>query len=456
MYKTIVKKASLFHINVARLFKRVGVLFFAFFSILTYGQKTWDGGAGTNNWGDANNWNPDGVPTAAQTVTITQAVTINVNVNANCASLTFNANLNNITINIQGTNSLNVTGNIQYANPNANQTYLISVDNGSLTANNIILSNTAAATRVNRITVNNGTITVSGNINAQGDANGENLVQITGTGIINIGGTLQGNAYSYSLNSGTVNYTSSAAVNLLGGVTYNNLTISGGGTKTLSGGNVTVNGVLNLANGNISLGSGALNLILNSGASITGTFDNTRMIVCDGSGSLIRNSNSTAGFVMTYPVGTGTRYTPMIISSLTGTLAGTESISVRTVASTAPGANSTDLNRYWNVSLSSGLTITSVDVSFTYINPDDVGTGGDQATYQPYIYNGTSWQIAPGASAQGVVPMSASSTPVLSGIWTAREAHTTFYSYQSGNWQSAATWTLDPSGTLYVCLLYTS
>ncbi|MCX7987524.1 MAG: hypothetical protein N2662_11360, partial [Bacteroidales bacterium] len=70
--------------------------------------------------------------------------------------------------------------------------------------------------------------------------------------------------------------------------------------------------------------------------------------------------------------------------------------------------------------------------------------------YKRQIYNGSSWQIAPGASAQGVVPMSASNTPVLSGIWTAREALTTFYSYQSGNWQSAATWTLDPSGTLYV------
>ena len=44
--------------------------------------RTWDGGAGTLSWTDANNWSPDGVPTASddvvidvpgQTVTITLA-----------------------------------------------------------------------------------------------------------------------------------------------------------------------------------------------------------------------------------------------------------------------------------------------------------------------------------------------------------------------------------------------
>ena len=450
MCKTIVGKSSKNCNHLAM--SRWGMIISLLFGIhmLAQGQKTWDGGAGTNNWGDANNWNPNGVPTDAQTVTITQAATINVNVPAVCASLTINAGLNSVSINILGNNSLTVGGSITYNNPNVNQTYAINVNDGTLTASSISLANTTATSRVNRLSVNNGTINVSGNINAQGNNVGENVVEITGNGTLNVEGTLQGNGYSYSLANGTVNYSSASAVALLGGVTYNNLTISGGGTKTITGGNVTVNGVLNLISGNISLGSGTNNLILNDGATIAGTFDNTRMIVCDGTGSLIKYSSTPAGFVMTYPVGTTNRYTPMTISSLSATLSGTESIAVRTVASTAPGANATDLNRYWNVVLSSGLSVSSADVSFTYINPADVGTGGDQSTYQPYIYNGTSWSIAPGASAQGIVPMSATSTPLLSGIWTAREAHTTFYSYQSGNWQSAATWTLDPSGTLYI------
>jgi len=450
MCKTVVVRVAALrnHLSKLKLWVASGLLLSM--SWIAQGQKTWDGGAGNNYWGDPINWNPDGVPTAAQTVTITGAYTIYVNVNAVCASLTFNNVNGNITLNIQGTNSLNIGGAVTFGNPGGNnQTQLINVGNGSLTCTSITMANTTNATRVNRLSITDGAVTVNGNINAQGNNNGENIVEITGNGTLNIGGTLQGQAYSYSLaNNGTVNYTSTGAVTLLG-ITYNNLTISGGGTKTING-NVAVNGVLNLVNGNISLGSGSYNLILNNNATLTGSFDNNHMIVCDGTGSLIRYSNTPAGFVMTYPVGTGTRYTPMTITSLSATLAGTESISVRTVASTAPGANATDLNRYWNVALSSGLSVTSADVNFTYINPNDVGTGGDQATYQPYIRIGTSWQIAPGASAQGVVPMSATSTPLLAGIWTAREAHTTFYSYQSGNWQSAATWTLDPSGTLYI------
>ena len=44
--------------------------------------KTWDGGAATNNWGDAANWNADGVPTSTDDVDLTGANTININVAA--------------------------------------------------------------------------------------------------------------------------------------------------------------------------------------------------------------------------------------------------------------------------------------------------------------------------------------------------------------------------------------
>ena len=40
--------------------------------------RTWDGGAGTFSWHDANNWNPDGVPQAADDVIIDVPGTITV------------------------------------------------------------------------------------------------------------------------------------------------------------------------------------------------------------------------------------------------------------------------------------------------------------------------------------------------------------------------------------------
>ncbi|MBX2896129.1 MAG: T9SS type A sorting domain-containing protein [Cyclobacteriaceae bacterium] len=52
--------------------------------------KVWDGGAGTNNWGDANNWSTDGVPAATDNIEISGAFSINVNVPAVGNRLTLN------------------------------------------------------------------------------------------------------------------------------------------------------------------------------------------------------------------------------------------------------------------------------------------------------------------------------------------------------------------------------
>ncbi len=53
----------------------IALLFFTISSI----AQTWDGGAGTQNWGDAANWNPDALPTAASNVTIGSGFTVNKN-----------------------------------------------------------------------------------------------------------------------------------------------------------------------------------------------------------------------------------------------------------------------------------------------------------------------------------------------------------------------------------------
>lgn len=50
--------------------------------------KTWDGGASTLVWNDANNWNPDGVPDGNDTVTLDVASTITTNADINFGTLT--------------------------------------------------------------------------------------------------------------------------------------------------------------------------------------------------------------------------------------------------------------------------------------------------------------------------------------------------------------------------------
>jgi len=72
--------------------------------------KTWDGGAGTNNWADSANWNPDGIPTSTDDVSLMAANTINVNI----AATTRNFSLNNssLLLTILSGNSLTVSGNL--------------------------------------------------------------------------------------------------------------------------------------------------------------------------------------------------------------------------------------------------------------------------------------------------------------------------------------------------------
>ncbi|WP_320054317.1 GEVED domain-containing protein [uncultured Acetobacteroides sp.] len=249
----------------------------------------------------------------------------------------------------------------------------------------------------------------------------------------------------------TISYGFAGAQNVMA-LNYGNLTIAGGGTKTMQG-NVTVNGTLTLANGKLSLGSGTNNLTLASGATIAGAFDANHMVVCDGTGSLIRQGTSAADFVMAYPVGTGTSYTPYEITSFTATVAGTASVGVRAVPSLAPGpvaANGTDLKKYWAVT-TSNLTITDASLKLTY-DIGEAGSSSAQANYIPYYHNGSAWSIPTVASGPGANPMTVSGATSIAGQWTAREQplYKTYYSYQSGNWNIATTWTTDPSGTLSV------
>src|SRR4029079_14368104 len=83
-------------------------LYFDLASTVTL-SKTWDGGAATTNWGDAANWNPDGVPIASQDVSLSATSPTAINVNGAFALNSFTVDPN-ITLNV-GAGSLAVGGN---------------------------------------------------------------------------------------------------------------------------------------------------------------------------------------------------------------------------------------------------------------------------------------------------------------------------------------------------------
>src|ERR1035437_11165377 len=114
-----------------KLLNRKGLIFFnvrtvlaicSFFIIpfFSFSQSTWDGGAGTNNWGDANNWNPNGVPTAATSVTLDNITTVVVNVPATCLNLVIGNTNKNATLGINAGQTLAVTGSLTFNSSNSN------------------------------------------------------------------------------------------------------------------------------------------------------------------------------------------------------------------------------------------------------------------------------------------------------------------------------------------------
>jgi hypothetical protein len=510
MERTIFKNnCSLF------LMRTLLILFFVFsISFISVGQKTWDRGAGTNNWGDANNWNPDGAPIVTDDVIITNYtnadVTVDINIpNAVCNSLTLNQGNRNVTLNING-NIITVTNDITMNAPTGGNPRYTTLSIGSGTVNcKSLLSNSSDNRRRNQITISTGIMNLSGDMNMNNNAT-QNLITFSGSGKINVSGNFVTGTFTPS--TGTVNYNGAGAQSIAA-YTYYNLTFSGGGAKTLAG-NITVDGIFSSSeqinttsnitfNGGVTCNGGAMNatsgvvtynaaashivagtynnltktgggtstlcgdvtvsniLSLNTGiirlsnsdltvsntasAAITGTFGATNMIETDGDGMLIKYGTD-LGLSIVYPIGSAGYYTPMSLANgITAIYSGTGSISVRAVS----GSQGTGiLSKYWEVSTSNITSITDVYPLFTY---DLAEADASQASYVPWYNPGSAWETPINATAAGVNPFGSTSTTELDGEWTAGLTSptipNTYYSYQTGPWNQASTWTHDPGGS---------
>lgn len=178
-------------------------------------DKTWDGGAGTSNWNDPANWNPDGVPFPGQSVVIDSGALPNqpiLNINSptldcvviSSGVLTVNGQLNTLQILLNGTGSMTINASGGTTGSTAGATGDIQMEStGSLTSNGSLDAS---------IMQSNGTINLNGSISA-----GSNLLLSGGN--FAFGATGQFN--SLSINGGSF---SSTVANLQ----VTNLNISGG------------------------------------------------------------------------------------------------------------------------------------------------------------------------------------------------------------------------------------
>ena len=250
-----------------------------------------------------------------------------------------------------------------------------------------------------------------------------------------------------------------ASQQIFGSPNYRTITLTGVSTFKQLQGNVAVSGTLSIPN-DLQLSLGDFDLKLSSAATLSGAFTASRMIVTDGTGAFIKEFTSIANLTTqipggTFPVGNriGSKYSPFQILSPTGSITGTATISVRAIATKQPNIpyfNNAAI-KYWDVQ-TTNLTLTSANIRYTFSTSPVNEIIGIQANYQPVCWNGSAL-VTPGTLfAPGSNPTGFNGVSSLNGQWTAYDPTvvTTLYSYQSGDWANANTWTTDPSGSTLV------
>jgi len=219
---------------------------------------------------------------------------------------------------------------------------------------------------------------------------------------------------------------------------YVNLGISGGGEKLLSG-NTSVSGTVDFVNGILQLSDHNLTLTSSLANPVIGTLNSTSMIGTDGDGYLIRNASVAPG--IQFALGSGGYYSPVVIDAISPT---TGTISVRAVSGLL-GSNFVE--KYWDIK--AGSDNPTATVTFSYSTPE-CGFILDTVYYMTPtgIWTGSNGDASFGANSFTV----SNTTDLLttSTYWSAAGERNTYYSYQTGNWNSASTWTTDPSGSTLV------
>jgi hypothetical protein len=402
------------------------------------------------------------------------------------------------TVTYQGNNAQTIASLPAYTNLTVNTFSGSKVADGDLTVTGNLIATSPATLDMSTHTLNltgnytgtGGLLFTSGNFNIGGS--------YTNTGILT-GGT------------GTVNYNSNAA-QTVGAVSYNNLTFSGSGAKTLQNvvtilgiagnftrgtmtvnapgasstvafngatqtmtGNamafrnltlsnasltinadITVNGILTFTTGNIL--TGANNVILPA----TGSVSRTSGYV---DGNMRKNVATGSNVTRTFEIGTGMDYTPLDIIFTSVAAAG--NLTVSSIAGDHPqlsssgfAANKT-VNRYWTIA-NVGVVYTNTGASYnatcTFVNGDK-DAGLNTAACIVKTYSAGTW-ATPIVGTQGgnatqattvTIPVSPNTIDLQIGENIGSPTGK-LYSIATGNWSAAGTWSATSGGASCNCI----
>jgi uncharacterized repeat protein (TIGR01451 family) len=229
---------------------------------------------GSGNWNSAATWSPAQIPTATDDVIIQpgHTVTIPSSYAAAANSLVINGTSTAAALSINNSGaSLTVTNGVTFTAASSGLPInSIDVGAGALTCSNLTMN---AGTGTARLTVDSGSLTVTGNVAFSGTVSNVQLQFTSGTspGTMNFGGDLpSGN--TFSAGSGTVNFNGSGSQNVAGYAYFHVTVNKSGGSVKLTGG-TSISSQLDINSGTFNDGGQALTLSTAALGMSGGTFE---------------------------------------------------------------------------------------------------------------------------------------------------------------------------------------
>ena len=361
------------------------------------------------------NFTNSGTFTAGSSTTnVTGSLTNNGTFTAGSSTTNVTGSFTNGSIFTAGSSTLNISGNYTnnsiftagtgtvVFNGSSAQTL-----NGITTFNNLTASGTGGLTLVSGSNPTiNGTLSISSGATLSA---GANTITITGSFT---------NSGTFTAGTSTVTFNGSSA-QTIPAVTFYKLKVSNNSSLA---GNVTVSVQLTLSNAIITTGSNTLNIP--SGSSISGASSSAYI-----NGNLEMNFSSGV-LSQVYTIGTSTTYTPVtltftsVTTSAGITISGTNGDEPH--IATSPIDATANVNRYWTITNTGGITFASYSATFTFV-AGDLGTGASTSTFKVAAYSGGTW----------TEPLTAGT---LTSTTTQATGITAFGDFQVGNLTNSFTW----------------
>ncbi len=386
-------------------------------STLTTWQR-WNGGAWATPSG-AEGYPGQFVVPALVTIQNTHNVNLDVSPANNIGSLLIAGGNAGSSLLFSGTNSLTVTGNIDISAPSANVTKLIAVADGVLSCASITMGATTNNNRKNILSINTGTVTVTGGITMNAINASRNSVTFFSTGTLNVGGGITGGGGLTTVIGSTINY--NGAAQIVKAVAYSgNLTLSGSGDKDLTG-VITIGGGFTISGSAVATPTGDLTIggsvTLASGATfVAGAFTHNVGGNWINNGGTFMNAGSTINFNGTAQSIGGSSPTIFDNLSLSGFGIKTLNMSTSTV-----GDFSIDVGVVANLGTITTHTANSLTLGAAIQVSGSWGSTSSAAANQNNTYF---------AATSGIVTVASS----------------TYYSIATGDWNANTTWSFSSGG----------